>query len=402
MTSSLPAMARIVLVIDVLLVAAAFVLGVAEGSPDPTGLIFELLFALIVFGLGIIGSLIVARQPNNRVGWIFLASSVGIALSTACFNYVSLSLHRFGLTLPATVVVAWLGSWIMIPTLIGMVIFVALLFPTGHLPSPRWRPLAIFALAGTAITSAGSAMVAGPLDSIGVDNPFGVTLPHPLLDLVGAADMLSGIVLFSLTAASVVSRYRHGTQLERLQLRWFAYPAVLGIVLLAVGSVIDVGPLGDAAWIGMLICLAALPFAIGVAILRHRLLDIDLVIKRTISYAVLSLLLIGLEVAGILILQELMTVFVEGQSQTFAIVLSTLAVAGLFQPARRRIQGWVDRRFDRSRYDAALVVAGFSARLRDGVNLDTVRAELVATAAAALRPASAGVWIRGTDERKVS
>jgi hypothetical protein len=391
-------MSRAILVVDLVLLAVAFVIGAMDGPLDYFALIFQLLFSVIVLGLSIIGSLIVAKQPDNRVGWLFLAASVGIAVSTASFNYISLSVHRFALALPGTVFVAWLSSWIMIPTLISLVIFVPLLFPTGHVPSPRWRPVARFGLVGISLTTIGSAMVAGPLDSIGVDNPFGVPLSHPLVDIVGGLDAISGLLLFTLTAVSVISRYRHGTPLERLQLRWFAFPAVVGIVLLGTSSVVNVGPVSDAAWIGMLICLALLPIAIGIAILRHRLFDIDLVIKRTISYAVLSVLLIGLEVAGILVLEQLLTLVIEGQSQALAIALSTLAVATLFQPARRRIQRWVDLRFDRNRYDAARVVAGFSTRLRDSIDLEAVRAELTATAITALRPSSAEIWLRRTDD----
>jgi hypothetical protein len=168
----------------------------------------------------------------------------------------------------------------------------------------------------------------------------------------------------------------------------------VGIVLLGASSIGDIGPLGDVAWAGMLICLAVLPIAIGVAILRHRLFDIDLVIKRTISYAILSVVLVGIEVIGILVIQQVLTTVVEQETQTFAIALSTLAVAALFQPARRRIQRWVDRRFDRSRHDAAQVVGGFSSRLRDTVNLEAVRDELTATATTALRPSSASIWLR--------
>lgn len=387
-------MPRIVLLIDVVLLVVAAVVGAMGGGADAFALIFQLLFSVIVLGLATIGSLILGRQPDNRVGWLFLAASLGVAISTAAFNYVSLSQQHFDLALPGTVFVAWLSSWIMIPTLISMVIFVPMLFPTGHVPSPRWRPVAVFGVIGLVATTTGSALVAGPLDSIGVDNPVGVSLSKPLTDMLGALDAISGIILFTLTAASVVYRYRHGSALERLQLRWFAFPAVIGIVLLGVSSIVNVGPLGDAAWIGMLVCLAVLPLAIGIAILRHRLFDIDLVIKRTISYGALSLLLIGLEVVGVLVIQQLLTVVMGDQSQTFAIALTTLGVAAFFQPARRRIQGWVDRRFDRSRYDAAQVIAGFSARLRDRVDLDTVASEIAGTIGETMRPRSVSVWVR--------
>ncbi len=387
-------MPRIVLIADAVLVAAATVLLALDAPVEPLSLVFQLLFSVIVFGLAIIGGLIVARRPDNRVGWIFLVASLGIAVSTAAFNYVSLSLHRFSLALPGTVFVAWVSSWIMIPTLIGMVIFVPMLFPTGHVPGPRWRPVAVLGVVGLVTTTIGSALVPGPLDSIGVDSPFGVQLPGPLVEIFGAVDTISGLVLFSLTAASVVYRYRHGSALERLQLRWFAFPAVVGIVLLGASSIVDVGPLGDAAWVGMLLCLAVLPIAIGIAILRHRLLDIDLVIKRTIAYGTLTVVLVGLEVVGILVIQQLLTVVMADQSQTFAVAVTTLGVAAVFQPARRRIQGAVDRRFDRARYDAAQVIEGFSGRLRGRVDLDTVAAEIVGTVDETMRPRSVSVWVR--------
>ncbi len=385
--------ARVVMALDLLLLAVALVLGVTDGTGDGQW-IFIVIFGAMVVGLSAIGSLIVARQHGNAVGWLFLGSSLGIALSTASFNYLSLSVDRYGLALPGTVFAAWLNSWIVIPNLIVLVIFVPLLFPTGRLPSPRWRPVAVFALLGIVFTTIGSAMVPGPLERVNVDNPVGLLLPHPLLEIVGAIDAMSGVLVFSLTAVALVARYRHGSQLERLQLRWFAYPATVAIVGIGTSSVGGVGPLGDVAWTAALVSVAAMPIAIGIAILRHRLFDIDLVIKRTISYAVLSVLLIGLEVAGILVLGELLTIVIGDQTQTLAIALSTLAVAAIFQPARRRIQDWVERRFDRSRYDASQVVAGFSARLRDRVDLEAVRGELTATAVTALRPVSADVWLR--------
>jgi hypothetical protein len=390
-------MPRIVLIVDIVLLIIALVIG-AMSRIDELALVFQLLFSVVVLGLATIGSLILAKQPDNRVGWLFLIASLGVAISTASFNYVTLSQQRFELALPGTVFFAWVSSWIMIPTLIGMVIFVPMLFPNGHVPSPRWRPVAIFGLIGLLATTVGSALVAGPLNSIGIDNPVGVHVGHPLLDILGAIDAISGVILFSLTAASVVYRYRHGSAFERLQLRWFAFPAVVGIVLLGISSIVNVGPLGDAAWIGMLVSLAVLPIAIGIAILRHRLFDIDLVIKRTISYGALTVLLVGLEIVGILVIQQLLTVVLGDQSQTFAIALTTLGVAGVFQPARRRIQRWVDRRFDRSRYDAAHVIAGFSARLRDRVDLDTVATEIAGTIGETMRPKSVSVWVRRLPE----
>lgn len=382
---------RAVLIADLVLIAITVGSQVLDPAASGGDAFIVLIVAMIV-GLGLIGALIVRRQPGNAVGWIFLASSTGMGLAMSSYGWVALSHEQYRLSLPGTVFAAWLDSWIAIPSLTMLVIFVPLLFPTGRLPSPRWRGVALFASIGIVATSVGSALVAGPLDVVGVDNPIGVRLPEPLLSVAGIVDALSGLVVFSLALASVVVRYRHGSPLERLQLRWFAFPAGIGIVCLGVSSFADTGPAGDVAWLGVIVCMALLPLAIGIAILRHRLFDIDLVIKRTATYGALSLLLIGLEVTGVLVLQELLSSITE--AQTYAVAATTLFVAAVSQPARRRIRSWVDRRFDRSRYDAEVTVARFSRELRSGVDLAEVSRQLVGTTHAVLRPAEITLWVR--------
>jgi hypothetical protein len=382
-----------VVVANLLLVTLAIAFGLANDQAFVLGdALFLLVTALAVAGISVVGTLIVRRQSGNLVGWVLLGSSLGLAAQSAAFDYVSLSQDRFGLGLPATVPVAWVDNWLMVPSLIGLVIIVPLVFPNGRLPSARWRPLGIFAVVGISAVTIGSAFAPGPMQVGGIDNPLAIRLPHPLLEIVSATDVMSGLALFVLTAVAVVVRYRHGTPLERLQLRWFAYPATLGIAGIGLSNIVTIGSLSDVAWIGGLLCIAATPFAIGIAILRHRLLDIDLVIKRTISYGVLTVLLVGLEIGGVLVLQALLSAIT--QEQTYAVAATTLGVAALFQPARRRIQGWVDRRFDRSRYDAVRIVSGFGTRLRDRLDLDDVTAELATTARTALLPASVSIWIR--------
>ncbi len=389
---------RAAALINFVLVGLAVAFAVVNGRMLVLGdALFLLVTALAVAGISVVGTLIVRRQPRNLVGWVLLASSLGLAAQSAAFDYISLSHDRFGLGLPATIPVAWVDNWLMIPSLLGLVIIVPLVFPNGRLPSPHWRPVGIFAGLGIAMVAIGSAFTPGPMQSGGIDNPLSVRLPHPIIDIVGGIDVVSGLTLFGLTAAAVVVRYRHGTPLERLQLRWFAYPATLGIALIGFANIVTTD-VSDAAWIGGLLCVAATPFAIGIAILRHRLLDIDLVIKRTISYGVLTVVLVGVEIGGVLFLQTLLSSVT--QEQTYAVAATTLGVAALFQPARRRIQGWVDRRFDRSRYDAALIANGFGARLRDELDLDDVTAELAMAARAALLPASVSVWVRSHPEAR--
>jgi hypothetical protein len=385
----------LVLTADIVLVAAAWAFGFLNGgSFNATDATFLLVEGLATLAICFIGGLILGRQPANVVGWIFVLASLGLAVQGAAFDYVSLSQDRYALGLPATVAVAWLDNWLMIPSLTSLVILVPLYFPTGRLPSPRWRPVGAFGAFAIVVVTLGSAFAPGPMQSGGIDNPLAMDVGQPLVDILGAIDALSGLLLFALTAAAVVVRYRHGTPLERLQLRWFAYPATLAIVGIGFSNFVTVGLVSDIAWIAGLLCVAAMPLAVGIAILRHRLFDIDLVIKRTISYAALSVLLVGLEVGGILVLQQVLTAIAGEQSQTLAVAVTTLGVAALFQPARRRIQGWVDLRFYRARYDAEQVLAAFAGRLREEVSLDLLTDDLSGSITAALQPASVSVWVR--------
>ena len=382
-----------VILANLVLLVLAVAFGIANGTAASFGdAAFLIVVALAVAGISVVGTLIVRRQPQNLVGWVLLLCSLGLAAQSAAFDYIGLSQDRYGLALAGTVPVAWFDNWLMVPSILGLAIVVPLLFPNGRLPSPRWRPVGLMAAIGVSVVTMGSAFTPGPMQNSGIDNPLSVQLPHPVVAVLGGIDALSGLALFLGTATAVVVRYRHVSPLERLQLRWFAYPATLGIVGIGVSNIVTTGPISDATWIGGLLCIATTPFAIGIAILRHRLLDIDLVIKRTISYGVLTVLLVSVEIVGVLVLQALLASVTR--EQTIAVAATTLGVAALFQPARRRIQAWVDRRFDRSRYDAARIADGFGARLRDHLDLDEVVGELATAARMALRPATVMVWIR--------
>jgi hypothetical protein len=233
----------------------------------------------------------------------------------------------------------------------------------------------------------------GTTGSTGVDfpNPIYVPLLRPAYDFINAAFVIY-VALFGAGAAALVSRFRRSRGVERQQLKWILFGIVAMLVGISASNLLP-GVVSDVAFVlGML----PLPVSLAVAIGRHRLYDIDLVIKRTISYGALSLLLVAIEVGGILVLQELLSGVTGGQ--TYAVAGTTLAVAALFQPARRRIQAWVDRRFDRAGYDAARVVDGFGLRLRDRLDLRDVEAELVAATDLTLRPKSASVWLRRSEK----
>jgi len=355
---------------------------------------FNLALVVAFTAFMVVGAVIVAHRPGNAVGWIFsaigLLSSTGVlALEYAEYAYLT----RPG-SLPGAVLAAWY-SWWWLPVLALILVFTLLLFPTGRLLSARWRPVAVVAAVGVAAT-----VVLGALqptltlqnEDYTVRNPIGVAgVPHPENGAVGA--VLLGL-LFVCTAAAVVSvvlRFRRSRGVERQQLKWFTYAAALMVVAnLVTGYLLPAGEVNDVLF-GLTI--AFVPIAAGSAILRYRLYDIDRLINRTLVYAALSALLGAAYAGAVLVLGQAFG-GVGGDPPSWAVAGATLAVAALFQPARRRTQAVVDRRFDRRKYDAAKTVEAFSARLRDEVDLDTLSAELLAVVDQTMQPTRVSLWLR--------
>jgi MFS family permease len=338
----------------------------------------------------VVGCLIVARRPTNVVGWTFTAVGLvgitgGLAEQYAQYAYVT----RPG-SLPGPVVAAWLTSWIWGPITTLMLVFTLLLFPTGRPPSVGWRPVAWIAVAATAAV----AMLDALTPSLTLQD--GPSLTNPIA--VPAADSIQqgpvGVVLDSLVILSAVAavislmvRFRRSRGEERQQLKWFTYAAAL--VLLTPFSYFLPVNLGDASFSVVIV----LPIAVGIAITRHRLYDIDRLINRTLVYGLLTFTL-GLGYAGtVLVLGELFG-GVADNPPSWAVAGATLAVAALFRPARRRIQEAVDRRFNRRKYNASQTVEAFSARLRDQVDLDTLSREVLAVVDQTMQPTTVSLWLR--------
>jgi hypothetical protein len=334
-----------------------------------------------------VGALIAGRHYHNLIGWLLCALGLVVAVLLVGNQYSRYALVTVPGSLPAGDWVAWLAVWPVELTVL-LLILVLLLFPDGRSLSPRWRPLVWLAVA-LGLVSAGALA----LSVVNFDNVPYAQHPVQLLD-AGIAraiyDTCAALSLGVLLAAgcSVLVRLRRARGDERQQLKWFAYVGAVGAVLLLAWSFVRPDPV-----IVALVWLPALAATIGIAILRYRLYDIDRIINRTLVYGLLTALLAGVYAGLVLILGQLFG-RIGTEPPSWTVAGATLAVAALFQPARRRIQAVVDRRFNRRKYDAARTIEAFSARLRDEVDLDVLAAELLVVADQTMQPTTVSLWLR--------
>jgi MFS family permease len=345
----------------------------------------EVVVVVFIAAFATVGALLAWKRPGNPIGWLLSATGLAYAVGAFC----ELLLH-----FPGTRTLAnWLG-WIFLLG-IGLCVFVVLLFPTGHLPSCRWRPVAWAAGAGLAGWVLGSAFAPTILsNSPPTRNPAGVTGPAGDIFTTMAVRSVPLIAATGLAAVlSLAFRYRRARTVERAQLKWLVYAGALVVVGLLAQAPIEwiMGPgnaatnLQNAVLSG---AVALLAVAIGVAVLRYRLYDIDRVISRTVAYAIITGLLVGVYAGLVLLATQVLRLHTP-----VAVAAATLAAAALFSPVRRRVQRMVDRRFNRARYDAETTVAAFAARLKDAVDLDAVQADLASAVQQTLEPAHISVWI---------
>jgi hypothetical protein len=342
-----------------------------------------------------VGALLVLRRPENAVGWLMVMVGVGYALSQLTVSMAS-SFAAAGTTEGDRLAqfAGWLTVLLQLVTILHFAI--GFLFPSGRAQSRGWARFMWFFWTFAAVFVATSLIQPGPLQLIpALDNPFGF---GP--DLRGGRPMapvlaLAALIIFGCLAISMVSRYRSGGGIERQQLKWFVL--ALSVSALGLGIATTEGILSDRpeSAVGLTVYVfagAVVPVAIGIAILRYRLYAIDRIISRTIGYAAVTATIGAVFTALLLLLTGLMTAVAGGE--TIAVAASTLVAFVLFQPVRRRVQGAVDRRFDRSRYDAEVTIRSFAGRLRGDVDIGAVSREILETASAAVRPATAGIWLR--------
>jgi hypothetical protein len=332
-----------------------------------------------------VGAYLAGRRPGNAVGWLLLGWGMVMAFSAFTGAYVERGLVRAPGSLSGPGWAAWAEAVVWHPAF-GLLVFLLLLFPHGRLPSPRWRPFAWFTVAVYLTLSVSAAVAPGAVELYYPEAAPPVRLAvGPAAEVVFGVLLPTQLLLLVVALVSLVPRLRRATGEERQQIKWFVYTVVTVIVLFVAGIVVFGA--------GVLFPLFGLiPVSVAVAVFKYRLYDIDRLINRTLVYGLLTALLIGVYAALVFLLGRLLDP-ATGDS-ALAVAVSTLAVAALFQPARRRLQELVDRRFNRRRYDATRTVERFSGRLRDHVDLDTLSSELLAVVDRTVQPVSASLWLR--------
>jgi hypothetical protein len=397
----------------VALAAASLILGLLNGRT--LGEIFMasgpsiVALATLIVSFSVVGALIASHRPENPIGWIFLAAALCYGLLTAGDEYATYALLTNPGSLPLGAEATWLGQWIWAPGLGLILVFLPLLFPDGRPPSRRWRPVAW--LGGLSI---GLAVVSytillwperGPALLLGDESPF-----HPSHILNVVVDFVAVPMLLLAGLGAVISlfvRFRRARGDERQQIKWFAYAASLTLVWILVAVLFEEllsieGGVPEVivafTSVSSLLVIPSIPITTGIAILRYRLYDIDVIINRTLVYGSLTAMLALVYFGGVALTEAIfgaLRTFITGQEEPpqLAIVVSTLVIAALFNPLRRRIQGFIDRRFYRRKYDAAKTLEAFSAKLRDETDLDKLGNELVGVVTETMQPEHISLWL---------
>jgi hypothetical protein len=377
-----PWLAWAVCALSLTVTALNFLLIALNVSSNTPAYVFWPELTSIAVGYSVIGAIIASRLPNHPIGWICCAIGLIAAIDHFGGEYAVYALLAQPHALAGGEAMLWLQSWFWM-LFVGLIVFLLLLFPTGRLPSSRWRP---FAWVSVAVISGGVIWSSGISPDVGFNAP-----PSPV--------QLSVLLLGGVAAGSVVVGRRRARGVERQQIKWLLYVGPLFFVASGLHIGFYYFWLAERSWglwaSYLFVVVGGLsgPFAIGVAILRFRLYEIDLLINRTLVYGSLTAMLVGIYFGGIVLLQR-MFVSLTGQQSTLAVVASTLLIAALFTPLRRRIQSFIDRRFYRSNYDARKTLEAFSARLRDETDLDALSGDLVGVVKETMQPAHASLWLR--------
>jgi hypothetical protein len=383
----------------------------SPGNSNILGTISEAVSFVLFLAFPIVGALVASRRPQNPIGWICLASGLLWMLLAVTDSYSIYGVARPG-SVPFPVAVGTIGNqWLWVPTVGLLGIYLILLFPDGRLPSKRWRPLAWLSAVMIVLLSITEGLAPGPLENQGgVRNPFGLeALPWLVHVSYIILPLLPLCILAS--AVSMVLRFRRSRGEVRQQIKWVAFVASFSglLYLIAMISqlmfVLNISESGSSIprfpwWAEVLFSMAVLgfagvPVAIGFAVLKYRLYDIDVVINRTLVYGSLTAMLVALYFGSVAATQTILRAL-TGQTEQpqLAVVISTLVIAALFNPLRRRIQSFIERRFYRRKYDARKTLEAFSARLREETDLETLNSDLADVIRETMQPAHVSLWLR--------
>jgi hypothetical protein len=390
----------------VTMAAAAIALGIlaaTRDTPVPTSWGFRGASEVFAITCGTVGAIVAVRRPDNLNGWLFCSVGLLFAIEGLVNEYVIAGVLVVPGGLPWATALGWLLTWIWVPPLAIALIFLPLLFPTGRLLSAGWRAVAIFGAFATVIFSLALAVAPGPIaQATFLHNPLGVAgidMGTYSMMVIGPGSAAFGLSI-ALALSSLVLRFRRSSDDARRQIKWFALAALVAgatfALYLAVSVVVGSPTTTKLLEILVIFALMGIPTAAGMAILRYRLYDIDRIVSRTISYGVVTALLVAVFLLVNLALQDMLTSVMPTSS--VAVAASTLLVAAIFTPVRSRVQRTVDRRFDRARFDAERTTVAFSERLRDEMDIATVTADLDRTIRSALKPATLGLWLRRSSQ----
>jgi hypothetical protein len=367
------------------------------------GVVAGLVLGVWLTALGAVGALVAARRPLNPIGWLLLSSAILISLFLFADAYASYSLELDHSSLPLDRFMAWLSLWVTVPGF-GAFIFVFLLFPDGHVLSPRWRWLVWLGIAGLTLVVLGLAIRPGPIDSVPtLDNPLGVQEAEGLARFLteGPGSLLDGGVVLAAVLSLILRIWRsRGTQ--RQQMRWFVFSVLVFVVVFGAAQIVwaiveepeSGGPVNTFGFLAIMLSLIFIPVSMGIGILRYRLYDIDVIVNKTLVYGALTAMLAVAYLGIVVALQNLIP---GADDSNLTIAGSTLAVAALFRPLRARLQGFIDRRFYRRKFDAQTMLESFSARLREDVDLDHLSRDLLWVIRETMQPAHASLWLRGPE-----
>jgi hypothetical protein len=357
------------------------------------GDLYDANFSIVGVSSAIVGGVVAARRPANPVGWLFLGGALSATVRVLAGEYAVYGILTNPGALPLPYALAWLSSaMILIGPVISFVL-IPLYFPDGRPVSRRWAFVGRVSLGSLLLLTILYSFAPGvAVDGSGIQNPLGVEALRPFWQTFNPIVLVWYIGLILAAAGSLVVRFLRSVGEERQQLKWFTYAAAfIPFWFLINAPIQDAFPNLFAVLDSLFI--AAVPIAAGIAILRYRLYDIDLLINRTLVYGVLTLLL-GLIYFGAIVLSQAALRAVSGQESSLAVVASTLVIAALFNPLRQRVQQFIDRRFYRRKYDAAKTLEAFSHKLREETDLDRLGGELVSVVHETMRPEHASLWLR--------